>query len=1052
MANKKNKKSTDGSTMNGNPITTSGSAQNVPQNLQNANVPSSNQHNNNPASSNGTVTPASTATNTTTVPSGQQSNQSQNQQHHQKPTNTSSSQQTNSSKQPMKKTQQGEVEKISNSGGGSQGNQGNVGFRSSANKDQKAKEKEKEKSYQSRQGNQSNNHHHNPNHFTGGGGGGNPQNHRKKDNKNRDHSNQSHRGGAFSNNYTNHNQQSHGYSADTGKSARFPSNSSLSSSGTTPTLTVAPTPTPTSPSTTPVVQTPAKVAPAAATAVSPVITHESKTVQTDYVVVEEKEMPQVAKKDEDLCPYKNTKIKEMDTVIAFQEHDEWNKVELMCELISYLSPSDLRLLSNCIDGLTRPYVMQMKPIEKTANGVDPLGGFPPFICAPIPVLPSTFSPASSESVICNQRNMVNNLFSYQQHPPGIPPPLMPTVVFPVDEAVQHPSSSTPLNPPTSRETGSGTKSTSSTPIDISNQPDGQQQDSESGSNKGIGGSVSADLSVSKTTPELETNHNPAPNLVQSNSSSAKQTGPQIPEESEKFFSNVKDIASYLYLLISVCASTNRRSAAKLSDYASNVLIREKSQIFERIPNELDQIELLEEIGKTVVALIHHPAVTLDDKIKYIDIRDSLRTEHENLFRMYYSPEKVAERKRQAGILEGGVGELDDGEGSDDGDNEDVERRFDVNEPFYPSSGYQQPKPSSAPGTFFITRFIGRQIEKNENMFSIEIHWSDGDRTFAQRSREQIKGLQHRLLDEFGQQRSEKYTHHGMNSSFSSFDEDHKKLSTSTSTMETTFALSGDRIVPRLPREATPAQHVQYINELSDLPARMMLSRVMCEEFNGTRARTDDLLQEANELSDGLIFSRWKNPRAKCPQSFYNRDESGNINPQPYPKTIHPFLHSNIPQTQSQILLPSCSNCGGQHLMKNCEKATLLERKALAEHKMRYEAEGGPMSAAMSASTQAPGGMVPVYAQMHPQMHHPVFIDNQAMMNANHFTHHQHQQMIQSNMYLNGQYRPNGQFAESPMAMFYSPPPQVVSNCGNSSGNNSNNGNNGGGVNQNSNFS
>uniref|UniRef100_A0A1I7UY74 MIF4G domain-containing protein n=2 Tax=Caenorhabditis tropicalis TaxID=1561998 RepID=A0A1I7UY74_9PELO len=771
-----------------------------------------------PVNSTGAPSSISSTTNTMGT-SFSQHNQSQSQPSHQRHSSTSSSsQQPSFSKQPMKK--HNEVEKIllqMNNSAGSQSSQG--GFRSAGNKDLKGREKEKEKNQSSsRQGNQTNHHHQHSNHNSGGGASSiNQQNNRKKDNKfqNRDLSNNSHRGG-YINNYGNHypqQQQQLANSLENHKSSGFPSNTSLSSAGI-----VSASPTPVPPAVTPVC-------------------HESKTVQTE----EKPKRTKQAKKEKESSPFKTTNPKDMDTVLAFKEHDDWNKVELMCELIYLLSPTDLRLLLNCIEGSVRYYANQMRPVEKTSNCADPTAGLPQFVCYPLNQQQNCFVNAHDPSTHIQRAAL--NMFG-QQFPPGLPPLMNPgaNVVYPCDSNYNHPPSSQTPPSSCSAVNNEATNGTTQDPAISNNTPPAEQQQ-EPSRNSTKSTTVTATMDKPPATvSESDATYNAVINLAPSSSSSMQQSFPTVPQEPEKFLKSVRDLTSYLYTLMSVCTPTNRKSASKISDYFKAVLLREKTEILNRIPDELDKIDVLQDIGKIISAFTHHPAVTLDDKMKYADMRNGLRAEIESLFRLYYSPEKQSERKQQSNMSDNGKN-VEEGEDSDDSE-EDEQYKI-------PEYDHAETSSKSAPGTFFVTRFIGRQVEKSDDLFSLEIHWSDGDRTFAQRSRDQLKTLQHRLLDEFGQQRSEKYnSHHGTTSSFSSFDEDNRKLSASTSTMETAFVPTGDRIVPRLARDATSAQYIQYINELSDLPARMMLSSVICEEFNGTRSRSDD---ESRDLSDGLIF-------------------------------------------------------------------------------------------------------------------------------------------------------------------------------------------------------
>ncbi|EGT37939.1 CBN-GLS-1 protein [Caenorhabditis brenneri] len=950
--------------MNGNNTGAATSSQNS------SNGPSStSQINNNNSSANTNVTGGS-APNTGNSTSAS----SHHQQHQHQRLSSTSSPHTSNSKLSLKKSLNNEVEKI-NTSIGSLSNQG--GFRSGGNKDQRIKEKEKE---------------------SGGGSGGNQQNARKKDNKNRDLSNQSHRSGGLTNNHVNHHQQHQSSNSVENSKLGFPSNTSLSS-------------------------VPGIVSPTPAVPAQPQVFHESKTVQTDQKV--KKEKPKPVKKEERLSPFKSTDPKDMDTVTAFQEQDDWNKVEMMCELLYLLSPTDLRLVLNCIEGAIRCYTNQMRPVETTSNSENPTVALPQFICSP-PHQPLPAFPNVSDTTAHNLRSLANVLVG----PPvtGLPPLMtpVPNLLIPAEQNCNQPSSST--TPSSSISTAN--KETAN--VVVSNQAGGSTSSSEGQSQDSLKTAQKA------TTPEPESSHSHSGNPPRPATSTMQNSTPQVPQEPELFLKAVRDITSYLYTMMSMCASTNRKSAAKISDYVKGVLLREKNQVIERIPNELDKIDVLQDIGKIISAMTHHPAVTLDDKMSYSNMRDGIRSEIEGFFRQYYS--KESERKHDEITSTDGVGDTEDTEDSDEYEEDEFElvRRFGAIDLHSRSLGYlPHTSSTSMPGTFFITRFIGRQVEKSDNLFSLEIHWSDGDRTFAQRSRDQLKALQHRLLDEFGQQRSEKHNHNrGMSSSFSSFDEDNKKLSTSNSTMETSFAPGGERIVPRLSRDATPSQYVQYINELSDLPARMMLSSVICEEFNGTRSRTED---ESRASSDGLIFSRWKNPRAKSPIRFYDRDSGRIPDTVEYPVNIQPFSYSNTPQSHQQILYPSCSNCGGQHAIKVCDKSTLLDKK---DPKIRLDPEGIPPnpSALLGGATTSP-----FFTPLHPQIPHHMFIDTPpGMLASNHYNHHQ-QQLMQNTLFHNGgQFRPNGPPYEGHVPVMFVPQ-NGMSNS--SAGNNPNGGSN----NQNANF-
>lgn len=104
------------------------------------------------------------------------------------------------------------------------------------------------------------------------------------------------------------------------------------------------------------------------------------------------------------------------------QHDEWNKVELMCELLSFLSPVDLRLVGNCIEGSVRCYTNQMRPVEKTSNCAEPTASLPPFVVVQPPPVQS-----GNQNAIAAQRYGILNTCRRtgpMQGPPGLPPLLV----------------------------------------------------------------------------------------------------------------------------------------------------------------------------------------------------------------------------------------------------------------------------------------------------------------------------------------------------------------------------------------------------------------------------------------------------------------------------------------------------------------------------------------------------------------------------------------------------------------------------------------------------
>uniref|UniRef100_A0A8R1DIF7 RNA-binding protein vts1-like alpha-helical domain-containing protein n=1 Tax=Caenorhabditis japonica TaxID=281687 RepID=A0A8R1DIF7_CAEJA len=629
-------------------------------------------------------------------------------------------------------------------GGGQQNQSGGGGYRSGGNKDHRARDKEK----QTQQQQQTQQNHY---HSSGQCSGSQNQNSRKKEKfqNSRDHSSQSRRGGPIHNNYTKNVEVT-----EMVKPIGFPQ---------------VPTP--------------------------PVVAE--KLVQTDPFEnsIEHKEIAKKSttkkrgeKVEENAGMLKKSHPKHMDTVLAFKEHDEWNKVELMCELLSFLDPVDLRLVGNCIEGSVRCYTNQMRPVEKTSNCSEPTASLPPFVCAPTNASNGGVPHPNSAAAGLQKHNIMSTFTGpMTQPPPGLPP--IPSLGgLPV------------MMYPTTSDAFSSTPSSSSSNKEISSLPNGMVSPPNTTNSGGTTTPTDEEKNKNCQNGSVPTSTTPAASSPEAETPTAAPTQPEppVPQDPALFLRSVQDLTSYLYILMSVCDSTNRKSAAKIADYMTNVILREKPQILERIPDPLDKIDVLQHIGKIVAAIVHHPAVSVDVKLKYMNMRDDFRAEIENLFQQYYADQRKIIESRLFEPSERGVGlEEEEGEESDDEmEDGDVRSRLTSTTNYYNPHGSS----ASAPPTFFITRFIGRQISGNDNLFLVE-----------------------------------------MSTSISSFDEDSKKLSTSCSTMDTTYPpSSGERIIPRMHRDATAAQMTQYINELSDLPARMMLSSVICEEFNGTRSRTEDV--------------------------------------------------------------------------------------------------------------------------------------------------------------------------------------------------------------------
>ncbi|CAI5438763.1 unnamed protein product [Caenorhabditis angaria] len=424
--------------------------------------------------------------------------------------------------------------------------------------------------------------------------------------------------------------------------------------------------------------------------------------------------------------------------------------------------------------------------------------------------------------------------------------------------------------------------------------------------------------------------------VSSKDSNEKKTDankvPEKPKENKKLtpaeiknppveFVKPSYLAESLYILVSLLEPTNRKSAFKISLYIETYCITWREHHLSKVCDINDKLEVLETMGKVVSACLYHPAFSVTDKLKYAQARDQIRAEYDEL---------AARAEREANCpgyadknckftSERGVGEKEEEE--DEGADLGTSHVHKLG-----STSNLTSTTKSSPGTFvYIQQFVGKYLASNDQ-FHIEIHWSDGDKTYTSRTREQLKILQHRLLDEFGNQ--QRLDNQQMTASMSS--EEEKTISNSD-----LITSNGRRILPRLNPEGSVAEIVQYINELSDMPARMMLSRAICEEFNSTRNKTNELQNDSE--SDSVSLSRWRPPSSipSFPRLTTPLNASSN-----YSVTFPPMKYGSVPENQFQVFHTTCSTCSGPHSYLFCEDMPILDRKKYLEDKTTQGSRNG----------------------------------------------------------------------------------------------------------------
>ncbi|VDK45334.1 unnamed protein product [Cylicostephanus goldi] len=268
----------------------------------------------------------------------------------------------------------------------------------------------------------------------------------------------------------------------------------------------------------------------------------------------------------------------------------------------------------------------------------------------------------------------------------------------------------------------------------------------------------------------------------------------------------------------------------------------------------------------------------------------------------------------------------------------------MNPPPVPSSASNDSKsiPAScrssplAGGFAFVRRFHATQPDPDDpDNFLVEMIWSDGERTFVGRTRKDINTLHHRLLDMFGEERRElKQAQEAETEQPESACSSRTPSPTATDSNATPTPAVGSsalRILPYFSMESSPAAVIQYINALSDLPARMMLSSVIYEQFFASRLSSEEVeVAERPMRNNSPQPQRFRNP-ASAPATFpvasaalaYSSRGMG-IQESNSEQNDENSAQEKIPQTQVQF--PSCSNCAGAHAFVQCPKDTPLQKE------------------------------------------------------------------------------------------------------------------------------
>ncbi|CAD6184480.1 unnamed protein product [Caenorhabditis auriculariae] len=408
-----------------------------------------------------------------------------------------------------------------------------------------------------------------------------------------------------------------------------------------------------------------------------------------------------------------------------------------------------------------------------------------------------------------------------------------------------------------------------------------------------------------------------------------------------------EILDALYTMIALLNPNNRRSAFQFARYVDSLVMAERQSHLSRIPQKEDQLRAIEMMGRVASACVHHPAFASNERLRFVVAREELRCEVEKLCDELELSDMTSNVPRES---------------------PELPKMRSTPSPTSPSQSPNAPLvPFSSMVFVYIRRFVGSQVEPNDQKnFHIQMIWSDGERTWTQRTREELKDLHYRLLDTFGDERKEvdalttsmaasvqmakeqgtapSYFTESCASMATSVKGEEKSRSASTSVNSSNAEASSRRILPYFDYHADASSIVQYINDLSDLPARMMLSATMYEEFHATRMKTCDV--QVSEKTNSRSVTRTPPVRRHSQPLSYPHTSSYAEQAMSY--GVLPVQHMQV----YQVVEPSCSNCAENHPFVFCNKPSFIEKqRESTDYKMDLSPIATPMQMPLPVGQQ-----------------------------------------------------------------------------------------------------
>ncbi|CAJ0930323.1 unnamed protein product, partial [Mesorhabditis belari] len=358
--------------------------------------------------------------------------------------------------------------------------------------------------------------------------------------------------------------------------------------------------------------------------------------------------------------------------------------------------------------------------------------------------------------------------------------------------------------------------------------------------------------------------------------------------------NYLESCNYLFSLLSLLFGNSRKEAAHYFEVLQ-VIFQQHYEEMSKLRTTEEKLDLVEKLGKLVSAAIYHPAFSIVHAEPMTFWRETLWKEREQLNL------QIAQERQQK---------------------ENAETR----------SGAQATTMRLTEEQKRRSTMIYSQTHNFEYIYSmkaaeggfrgttvpIEITWSDGAKSYVGKSKQELFNMHFRLIDEFGLENSD----------------------------------SGERVLPRIQEDGSDEEYLSYINKLSDMPARIILSPVIKEAFYASRQLSPDV-NFASQRPAQQSYAFMEQPRISTfmpQQHYFNAPTNPMVTQSTSVQQTIPMFALHPPGQPIQHQMPSCHICAGSHDWAKCPEKICGSRVAPEGLRLRTRANDLEPSLANSDRT------------------------------------------------------------------------------------------------------